>query len=237
MASQDLNVMSRETTGKEEAGRMRRAGRVPAVLYGHGEEPRKLSVNDKEMRDLMAHGHSRGLLNLKAEGGKAMPAIIKSVQRHPATHALTSIDFINVSLRETVQATVPIVLEGEPIGVTQDDGILVQAMHELLIESLPQNLPENISVDVSGLEFQGAPIHVREMTMPEGVTAITDGDEPVAVVNAPDVEPIVEEPMTAEEIEAAEAEGVNPMMNSEEGKEDVTTGDKSDTGEKPGKAD
>lgn len=235
MSSFDLNVLSRETTGKEAAGRMRRAGQVPCVIYGHGEEPKKLSVNAKEMRDLISHGHSHGLLNLKIEGSASMPAIIKSIQRHPATRALTTIDFLNVSLRETVQASVPLVLEGEPVGVRVDGGVLVHALHELLIEALPQDLPEHITIDVSNLEFNGAPIHVKEIAMPQGVTAITDGEEPVAVVNAPDVEPIVEETMTAEQIEEAEGEGVNPMRNSEEGKEDVTTGNKSDTGEKPGK--
>jgi len=83
------------------------------------------------------------------------------------------------------------------------------------------------------LEMDGAPIHVREITMPQGVTAITDGEEAIAVVNHPTVEPIVEEPMTAEQIAEAEAEGVNPQANSEQDTES-RSGNKSDTGEKPG---
>lgn len=237
MASHDLNVMSRETTGKEEAGRMRRTGHVPAVAYGHKETPVKLAVNTKEFSDLLKHGGAHGLLTLKQQGGTDVPVVIKSIARHPATHAIYAIDFLRVSLNEKIHATVPIHLEGESDGVRIEGGVLVQALHELSVEAFPQDIPEHITVDISGLEFNGAPIHVREIVMPQGVIALTDGEEAVAVVNAPDVEPIVEETMTAEQIAEAEAADVNPEVNSEAGKEDKTTGNKSDTGEKPGKSD
>ena len=235
MASFDLQVATRDTVGKEEAGRMRRTGRVPAVAYGHGEAPVKLSLNAKELRDLLAHGHGHGLLNLKIEGQPDVPAIIKSVHRHPATHAAYSVDFLRVALNEKITATVSIVLEGEPVGVKMDGGILVQALQHIDVKAFPQDLPEHITVDVSHLEFQGAPIHVSEITVPANIEIVTDGETPVAVVNAPDVEPIVEEPVTAEEIAESASADVNPQVNSEQGKEDKTTGDKSDTGEKPGK--
>lgn len=235
MSSFDLNVATRDTTGKEEAGRMRRLGRVPAVAYGHGETPVKLSLNAKELRDLLAHGHGHGLLNLKTEGQPDTPVILKSVHRHPATHAPYSVDFQRVALNEKITASVPILLEGEPVGVKVDGGILVQALMHIEVSAFPQDLPEHISVDVSNLIFDGAPIHVREIAVPDKIEFVTDGETPVAVVNPPDVEPIVEVTMTAEQIAEAETAGVNPMKNSEAGKEDKTTGDKSDTGEKPGK--
>ena len=234
MSSYDLNVSSRTAKGKESNGRLRRSGFIPAVAYGHKEEPVMLQVNAKELRDLMAHGHGRGLLNLKSDAPDA-PVIIKSVTRNPKTHNVESVDFLRVALNEKITASIPIVLEGEPEGVRVDGGILVQALQSLQVSAFPQDLPEHITVDVSGLVFNGAPIHVKEITLPANVEAITDGDESVAVVNPPDVEPIVEETMTAEEIAEAEAAETNPMVNSEAGKEDVTTGDKSDTGEKPGK--
>ncbi len=235
MSSFDLNVATRDTTGKEEAGRMRRLGRVPAVAYGLNIAPVTLSLNAKELRDLLAHGHGRGLLNLKIEGQPSVSAIIKSVHRHPATHAAYSVDFQRVSLSEKITASVPIVLEGEPVGVKVDGGILVQALMHIEVSALPQDLPENITVDVSELVYDGAPIHVREIAVPDKIEFVTDGETPVAVVNPPDVEPIVEATMTAEQIAESEAADVNPMVNSEQGKEDKTTGDKSDTGEKPGK--
>ncbi len=235
MSSFDLNVATRDTTGKEAAGRMRRTGRVPAVAYGHGEAPVSLSLNAKELRDLLAHGHGRGLLNLKLEGQPDVSAIIKSVHRHPATHAAYSVDFQRVSLTEKITASVPVVLEGEPVGVKVDGGILVQALMHIEVKAFPQDLPEHITVDVSELVYDGAPIHVNEIAVPANIEIVTEGETPVAVVNPPDVEPIVEETMTAEQIAEAEAADVNPEMNAEAGKEDKTTGNKSDTGEKPGK--
>ena len=234
MSSYELKVSAREATGKEANGRLRRTGFIPAIAYGHKEEPVKLQLNAKELRDLMAHGHGRGLLTLKSDAPD-LPVVIKSMTRNPKTHNVESVDFLRVALNEKITASIPLVLEGEPDGVRIDGGILVQAMMSLEVSAFPQDLPEHITVDVTGLVFNGAPIHVREIVLPSNVEAVTDGEEPVAVVNPPDVEPIVEVSMTAEEIAAAESANVNPMVNSEAGKEDVTTGNKSDTGEKPGK--
>jgi large subunit ribosomal protein L25 len=102
MSSHDLKVSTRDTVGKEAAKRMRREGMVPAVAYGHKEEPVKLALNAKELRDLLAHGGGRGLLNLKYEGRADESVIIKSLQRHPRTHAVSSVDFpARVAQRES----------------------------------------------------------------------------------------------------------------------------------------
>lgn len=200
MSQRELQATPRTETGKEAAKRLRRAGNVPGIAYGHKEEPVMMSINAKTLRDMIHHGGTAGLVNVKIEGGQTIPAIIKKTQKHPRTHAIQSIDFLRVSLDEKVHSTVAIHLTGEAAGVKVDGGILVQALHSLEIESLPQDVPEFISVDISGLEFNGAPIHVKEITLPAGVKAITDGDESIAVVNAPDAEPIVEAP----EVPAAE---------------------------------
>jgi large subunit ribosomal protein L25 len=114
------------------------------------------------------------------------------------------VDFLRVSLTEQVHSQVPVMLEGEPIGVRQDGGILVHALHTLEISALPQALPEQITVDVSALEMNGAPILVGDLQLPEGVTVLTDGEETVAVVNAPAVEEETEEAAPADETAAAE---------------------------------
>ena len=204
MPSHELKVSARSETGKAAAKRMRRIGLVPAVAYGHKEEPVKVTVNAKELRDLIAHHAGHGLLTLKYDDGTPnVPVIIKSMEKNHVKHTVNSVDFLRVSMDEEVTITVPIVLEGEPVGVTMDGGVLVQAMHDLQVSALPANLPEQITVDVSGLELNGPPIHVREITLPAGVKAVTDGDESVAVVNVPKLE--VEEPVEAEE--GAEGEG------------------------------
>jgi large subunit ribosomal protein L25 len=205
MSQRELSVKSREITGKEAAKRLRRSGYVPAIAYGHHEEPTKLSVHAKQFRDMVSHGGSHGLIKLQFEESSQpdLSVIIKAVQKHPVTREVITIDFLHVALDERVKSTIAIVLEGEPVGVKVDGGILVQALHSIEVEALPQDLPEHIVVDVSGLVFNGAPIHIKEISLPKGVTAVTNGDESIAVVNPPDAEPEAEE--SAEDATAVEA--------------------------------
>lgn len=200
MASYDLNAQKREAAGKGAAKKLRAGGRVPGVAYGKQDAPQTLSVDAHDLWDITAHHHSHGLLNLKFEDGSTLPVIIKSIQRHPVSHKPESIDFLRVNLNEEVEATVPITLVGESQSMKDNDGVLVQSLHELHIKALPGDLPEAIEVDISGLEFNGAPIHVSEITLPKGITAVTSGEEAIAVVNPPDVEPEPE----VEEVEASE---------------------------------
>lgn len=206
MATHNLTVSARSETGKAAAKRLRHAGLVPAVAYGHKEEPVKLAVDSKELRELIAHHESKGLLMLKYKDGSGgdISVIIKELQRHPVRHTINAVDFLRVSLDEEVTAMVRIALHGEPIGVKQDGGVLVQALHEIEVAAFPQNLPEEIAADVTHLEFEGAPLHVKELTLPQGVRAITDGEETVAVVNAPKVAPTEEPEAVPSEEEAAE---------------------------------
>ena len=195
MATHNLAVRSRTETGKEAAKRLRRTGQIPAVAYGHKEAPVKLSVDAKELRDLLAHHASKGLLLLKNKDGVTadVPVIIKDLQQDYIRHTVQSVDFLRVSLDEEVTAKVTVHLVGEPIGVKMNDGVLVQALHELEIAARPESLLEEIKVDISSLEMGGAPIHVHQIEFPAGVRCITDGEQIVAVVNPPRVEEVLEE--------------------------------------------
>jgi large subunit ribosomal protein L25 len=204
MSSYDLKAQKRTASGKGGARKLRAEGRVPGVAYGKQDAPETLSVDARDLWDVTARHHSHGLLNLKFDDGSSLPVIIKSIQRHPVTHRPSSIDFLRVNINEEVEATVPIALVGESQSMKDNDGILVQSLHELHIRALPGDLPETIEVDISGLEFNGAPIHVSEVTLPQGITMVTNGEEAIAVVNPPDVEPIVEEPMDPADVEAIE---------------------------------
>ena len=208
MATHNLTVRSRTQTGKSAAKHLRLAGEVPAVAYGHKEAPVKLSVDAKELRDLLAHHASKGLIVLKCKDGIGpdVPVIIKELQKDHIRHTVQSVDFLRVSLDEEVTAKVNIHLVGEAVGVKQDDGVLVQALHELEIAALPQNLLEAVNVDISSLEMGGEPFHVHQIEFPAGVRCITDGDEVVAVVNPPRVEEVVEEVV---------AEGTEPAVEAE----------------------
>lgn len=217
VASQDLSVVVREDKGKSASRRLRQEGRLPAVVYGRGEEPVKLSVDAKEFRDFLARNGAHGLLSLNMEDGKKTPAIIKDLQRHPFRNYVQTIDFLRVSLSEVITSIVPVILEGEPIGVRQQGGVLVQSTHEIEISALPQDLPDSIRADVSHLENGGAPLLVKDIEFPEGITPITDGEEDIAVVNPPAVEEVAEE--AAPEAEATE-EGKAPAEGEPEATEE-----------------
>jgi large subunit ribosomal protein L25 len=217
MASHDLTVAPREEKGKSAARRLRYAGQLPAVVYGRKEEPMKLTVNEKEFRDFVAHHGSHGLLSLNIEGGQKIPAVVKELQRHPFKNHVQTIDFLRVSLSEKIHATVPIILEGEPDSVRVEGGVLVQSMHEVEIIALPQNLPEAVYADISHLEFNGAALMLSEIKLPEGIEFASEEDDDVAVVNPPRVEEVAEP--TEEEVAAAAA------VPAEHGAGDQATGE------------
>jgi large subunit ribosomal protein L25 len=203
MSSVHLKVSSRAGLGKEESKRLRATGRVPGVIYGHKEAPVTIAVDAHEMGLLLNHGAKRAMIVLHEEGGVNETAIIKEVVRHPYKGTLQSIDFLRVGRNEKVAMTVPIQLEGTPDSVRIEGGILVQSLLELHIEARPVDVPDHITVDVSGLVFNGAPIHVSELKLPQGVVATNAPDTAVAVVNPPTVEEVeAETPLSSEEADA-----------------------------------
>lgn len=217
--TQVLNVSSREVVGTSAVKRLRRTGQLPAVAYGRGKDPVNLSVDAHEFRVMLSRQGAGGLITLKFTDGKAdLPVIVKEIQIDPRRNEVRTLDFLHVSLSEKVTSTAFVVLEGEPIGVRQDGGLLVQSLHEIHISALPQNLPENITLDVTDLALNGV-LLVEDIKLPEGVEAISPADEVVASVAAPRVE--AEEPEEAVEGEegaeaAAEgAEGEAPAKEAE----------------------
>ena len=201
MASHHLKVAHRTGLGKEAAKVLRKSGQVPGVIYGHKETPVTVAVNAHALGLALQHGAQRGMVVLEEEGGINETAIIKAIVRHPAKGTLQSIDFQRVSRNEKVHMTVPIHLVGEPDSVRVEGGVLVQSLLNLDIEARPVDIPDHINVDVSGLQFNGAPIHVGELKLPNGVTTSIDPETAVAVVNPPEAEE-AEEPLTTEEANA-----------------------------------
>lgn len=206
----ELTVSSREVVGTSAVKRLRRSGQLPAVAYGRGKDPVNLSVDAHEFRHLLSHQGAGGLLTLKFKDGKAdLPVIVKEVQIDPRRNEVRSLDFLQVSLSEKVSSTALLVLEGEPEGVRVDGGLLVQALHEIHISALPQDLPEHITLDISDLALNSS-LHVKDIKFPAGVEAVTDAEEIVASVTPPRVEKETTEEAAAEGeagAEAAAAEG------------------------------
>ncbi len=201
MAQYELNVQSRTQTGKGAARQLRMKNQLPAVLYGHKEDPIKFSVDRKEFTDLVHKHGSNSLLVLTGDGG-GETAFIKMMQKHWVKNEIQTVDFIRVSRNEQITVRVPVVLTGETEAMVSGEGVLMQAIYELEVTTTPANVPDSISVDISHLELGGAAMNVGEITgIPEGVTLVTDVEETLAAVNLPAAE--VEED-EIEELEAGE---------------------------------
>ena len=191
-----LNVQARTAGGTGDARRLRKTGLIPAIVYGKGIEPKCISVNATEWQLL-----SRNELNILSlvEDGKETLVLLKEVQHDPIRNRTRHLDFQAIRMDQKIKAHVA-VRPGHalPAGASAG-GLLEQNLHEIEVESLPQDLPEEIIVDVSGMNL-GDIIHVGDIAMPEGVTAVTHAD----IVLFTEVD---ENAAAAAEEEAAPAEG------------------------------
>jgi large subunit ribosomal protein L25 len=217
MSEFQLAAEPRADTGKGAARRARAAGRVPAVLYGHGASPTHLTVDAREFGQAMRSGGANALITLRL-GRTRHLALAREIQRHPVRGTFTHIDFLVVRRGEKVTVQVPVHLNGEAPGVVQG-GVLGQDLHQLNVEAEVTSVPEAVQGDISGLEI-GDVLRVGDLKPPEGATILDDPEAPVASVMAPTVEPVEAE---EEEEAAAEAEG--------EGAEEAAEGEPGARGE------
>ena len=184
MASANLSVTARENSGKGVARSLRREGRVPAVIYGHGREPKSLSINTRDLEKLLEHISAENtVIDLDLDGTSSR-TLIREIQRHPFKRQILHVDFQELVAGEKVIVRVPVILIGVPDGVRMDGGILDQTMRELEVEVDPSNIPNHIEVDVTKMVI-GSSLHVSDITLPEGVEVVADEDASVAVVSAP----------------------------------------------------
>jgi len=193
MANQiKLSARPRTETGSNAVKKVRSRGFIPANIYGKGSEPFGLEVNQKAVEQLLAHASGENILvELEIEDqGKTTNrlSLIQEVQHHPVRRDVLHVDFHAVSATEALEAEVPIEPVGDADGVKNGGGILQQNLHELAISCLPKDLPDHLSVDVSGLKL-GESIHVRDLVLPAGVTAVVDGEVTVFHVSEPTVAP------------------------------------------------
>lgn len=193
-----ITAAKREELGSANARRIRRAGQIPAVVYGHGQAATAITVSPEDADKVSAHS---GLIEINCACGAKKLAVVKEVQRHPINPGILHIDFQEVKMDEMITSVVPVVGEGEAAG-TRQGGQLEQVLMELEVKSLPANMPEEIIVNVEALELNQA-IHVKDLVMPEGVTAAADESLIVFHVRAVKAEATEE---TAEATEEAPAE-------------------------------
>ena len=196
-----LSVDKRAQTGKSGARAVRKAGKIPGVVYGI-KEPTPLTIEPKELEALLgtrAGGNVVFQLRVEGEADSERPVIVKELQRDSMRGMIVHADFLEIRMNEKIQVAVPLALVGESPGVKLG-GTLSQLMRELGIECFPNAIPERIEVDIAEVNI-GDVVHVRDLRLPEGIGLMADSDEPVLTVLAP-----VEEEEEAPEDEYLEGE-------------------------------
>jgi len=187
-----LKAEGRARTGSGVLKQMRREGFVPSVIYGGGTENQNVKVHAKTFRDMLNNAASDSILvNLDIAGGKTQLAFLQDVQHNALTKEILHVDFLAVDQDTEIHANLPLEFVGEPVGV-KEGGLLEHMLHSLEISCLPNDLPENISVDVAHLDI-GMVINVGEIVFPAGVKPIMNDDVVVAIVQKTRVAEIEDE--------------------------------------------
>jgi large subunit ribosomal protein L25 len=174
-----LAIKPREAGSSREARRLRRAGQIPGVLYGLGQDPAPVSVAPADLRQVLISGSA--LFDVDLDGTK-LPVLIKTTDRHPVRGEVTHVDFLRVDLTQTTTAVVPIELTGveEAPGVI-NRGILDHQLREVTISALPSAIPESLVIDVSWMDL-GDTFLLNRITPPEGVEIVAEHADEIAVV-------------------------------------------------------
>ncbi|RJS94434.1 50S ribosomal protein L25/general stress protein Ctc [Salinisphaera sp. Q1T1-3] len=231
----ELNADKRSATGRAENKRLRKSGRVPAIIYGGNGDPVKLSFNHN---DLVHHLDNEAffshIIKIHVDGGETEEVVLRDLQRHPAKPFVEHADFLRIVAGEALRMHVPLHFVGEEEcpGVVDEDGVIQHNMNDVEIECLPRDLPEFIEVDCSKLNLHDS-VHLSELVLPKDVQLVElmgeeeeQNDLTVVTVQVPraavELEAEEEAEAEAEAAEQAEAE------DAEEGEGDGETGEDED---------
>ena len=217
-----LDLNERIGKGKSKARSLRRDGMVPGVYYFHGEENVNLQIDKKKLYHAMSSGQHVFEVEMN---GATQYVTIKGIQYHPVTDEVLHIDLMQVNMTEKMNFTIPISLEGEAEGV-KEGGVLSQILTSVEVNCLPTNVPDNILVDVSGMELNSNMTIADIVDIPEDVEILSDLESTIATLAPPkeEEEPVIEELEDGEELpEGEEADDGETTPDQEQ-----PTGDKDD---------
>ena len=203
MATQQIPQIQgkiRNELGSRPAAQARKIGRMPAVIYGHKQDPTHVSFDEKEVTDLL-HQHAH-LIEVTV-GSKKEPCLVKDVQWDHLGSQIQHVDLARVDLTERVTVEVDLALAGDPIGLKESGAFLQHSLDQIQVTCLASQIPDQIKVDISGLEA-GHSLALTDLKLPEGVTAVGDPDTVIASIQ------IVTEEVEAEE--EAPAGGAEPEV-------------------------
>jgi large subunit ribosomal protein L25 len=206
----DLQARPREERGKNAARRLRASGMLPAVLYGDGDgASTALAVPDRVVDYTLQHIGDNALYDIDLGAGGSTARIV-DVQRDPVSGLLLHVDFAPVDMQQRIEVTVPLHVVGEAPG-TEEGGVLQQVAYEVQIETLPGDIPQELTLDVSSLGMNEN-LTLADLRLPEGITLVSDPEDVAAIVTAPTE-------ITEEELEAAGVVEEEPEEVVEEGEE------------------
>ena len=184
MANASLGAETRSDRGKGYARKLRAAGRVPGIVYGHGREPQSLSVVARDLDKLLSSIAVSSTVVELGLGGAITKTLIREIQRHPFKKMIMHIDFQELVAGEKVTVDLPLVFVGVPEGVRLSGALLEQILHKIEVLVDPSNIPNHVDVDVSHLAM-GHSLHIRDLKLPEGVEVLSDEDATICAVIAP----------------------------------------------------
>ena len=238
--SEEFNLIAemRDDQGKGASRRLRRQGKVPAIIYGAGREPRSLMFDhNKVLQQLEDPSFYSSILNIKV-GEKSRAAIVKDIQRHPAKQRILHIDLQRIVEDEKIKMQIPIhyLGEEEAVGVKLGGGTVSKLMTELEISCLPKDLPEFLEVDISELELDQM-LNVSDINLPEG-TEISELliEQNPAIVSIQEIKEIIEEDIEDEDTEG-ESEADDASDSTEQDQKEEQGQSEGDSGEETPKDD
>lgn len=186
MAEITLPVESGRPIGSRSSGRLRAAGKIPGVVYGHGIDPLPVAVEARALRAaLTTEAGLNALLNLEVDGASHL-TLARELQRHPVRHNVTHVDFQIVRRDEVMSVDVPIILVGDAAELHRGDGVVDQQVFSLTVQATPALIPHAIEIDVSELRI-GDAVRVGDLSLPEGVSSEVDADVAIVIGQPPQV--------------------------------------------------
>ncbi len=183
MATVALNVQSRTETRKGAARELRRNGFVPGVIYGSGNPAVSIKVDKKTLEKISMRGHTNAIFDINIEdSGEKTLAMIKEIQRAPLSAKLLHVDFLKITMDHVVDIELPVVLVN-PENIKKAGGIIQQMVNEIRAQCMPTSIPEKVEIDLSGYK-PGDSVYVKNLVLPEGVTATSDPIEVIVTIIA-----------------------------------------------------
>jgi large subunit ribosomal protein L25 len=215
MAQITLNATERKVAGKQN-DKLRKAGKLPAVLYGYNVKPQNLEINEREFFKVLKQAGENTILSLNVDG-KTVPVLIHEVQNHYLRDNPIHVDFYAVNMTEKIKVNIPVHFTGEAPAVKALGGTLVKNLSEIEVECLPADLPHAIEIDIAALKTFEDAIRVADITVGDKVEVLTNPDEVIVTTEAPrseeEMKALEEKPVEAD---VTKVEGVVKPADSAE---------------------